>query len=107
MLPFIRSDNFLRLLAKHPEMHQGVVKQPTTLYNGAWQQLRTVGLSASVPEKVARLLLDWAAEGKLTKTGTQITLPLTHEAIAAFVGTTRETVTRKALTGNHLPPNVS
>jgi len=94
-LAFIRSDDFLRLLAKHPEMHQGVVKQLTTLYNGACEQLRTVGLSASVPEKVARLLLlDWAAEGKLTKAGTQIKLPLTHEEIAAFVGTTRETVTR-------------
>jgi len=91
---FIRRDDFLNLLAKHPKMHGSVVKQLTTLYSGACEQLRTVGLSASAPEKVARLLLDWAAEGKPTKAGTQITLPLTHEEIAAFVGTTRETVTR-------------
>lgn len=91
---FIRRDDFLSLLAKHPEMHQGVVKQLTTLYSGACEQLRTVGLSASAPEKVARLLLDWASEGKPTKGGTQIKLPLTHEEIAEFVGTTRETVTR-------------
>jgi CRP/FNR family transcriptional regulator, cyclic AMP receptor protein len=91
---FVRRDDFLRLVAKHPEMHQGVVKQLTTLYSGACEQLRTVGLSASAPEKVARLLLDWAAEGKQTKTGTQIKVPLTHEEIAEFVGTTRETVTR-------------
>jgi CRP/FNR family transcriptional regulator len=56
--------------------------------------LRTVGLSASAPEKVARLLLEWASEGKETKSGTQIKIPLTHEEIAEFVGTTRETVTR-------------
>ena len=91
---FIRRDDFLQLLAKHPEMHQGVVKQLTTLYNGACEQLRTVGLSASAPEKVARLLLEWASEGKETKSGTQIKIPLTHEEIAEFVGTTRETVTR-------------
>jgi CRP/FNR family transcriptional regulator len=91
---FIRRDDFLRLLARHPEIHQGVVRQLTTLYSGACEQLRTVGLSASAPEKVARLLLDWAAEGKQTKSGTQIKVPLTHEEIAAFVGTTRETVTR-------------
>jgi CRP/FNR family cyclic AMP-dependent transcriptional regulator len=91
---FIRRDDFLQLLAKHPEMHQGVVKQLTTLYSGACEQLRTVGLSASAPEKVARLLLDWSSEGKQTKSGMQIKVPLTHEEIAEFVGTTRETVTR-------------
>lgn len=91
---FIRREDFLKLLAKHPEMHEGVVKQLSTLYSGACEQLRTVGLSASAPEKVARLLLDWAAEGKQTKSGTQIKVPLTHQEIAEFVGTTRETVTR-------------
>jgi CRP/FNR family transcriptional regulator len=91
---FVRRADFLQLLAKHPEMHQGVVKQLTTLYSGACEQLRTVGLSASAPERVARLLLDWASEGKQTKSGTQIKVPLTHQEIAEFVGTTRETVTR-------------
>jgi len=91
---FIRREDFLNLLVKHPEMHGGVVNQLTTLYIGACEQLRTVGLSSSAPEKVARLLLDWASEGKPTKSGTQIKLPLTHQEIAEFVGTTRETVTR-------------
>jgi CRP/FNR family transcriptional regulator, cyclic AMP receptor protein len=91
---FIRRDDFLQLLAKHPEMHQGVVKQLTILYSGACDQLRTVGLSASAPEKVARLLLDWSSDGKQTRSGMQVKVPLTHEEIAEFVGTTRETVTR-------------
>ena len=85
---FIRRDEFLRLLAKHPEMHEGVVRQLTSLYSGACEQLRTVGLCASAPEKLARLLLEWSAEGR------QVKVPLTHEEIAEFVGTTRETVTR-------------
>lgn len=91
---YVRRDDFLRFIAKHPEVYQGVVKQLSTLYNGACEQLRTVGLSASAPEKLARLLLDWSVETKNTKQGTPTKLPLTHEEIAEFIGTTRETVTR-------------
>ena len=91
---FIRRDDFLRFVTKHPEVYQGVVKQLSTLYNGACEQLRTVGLSTSAPEKLARLLLDWSPEAKETKQGTPVKLPLTHEEIAEFIGTTRETVTR-------------
>jgi CRP/FNR family cyclic AMP-dependent transcriptional regulator len=91
---FIRRDDFLRFVAKHSEAYQGVVRQLSTLYSGACEQLRTVGLSASAPEKLARLLLDWSAETKETKQGAPIKLPLTHEEIAEFIGSSRETVTR-------------
>ena len=91
---YIRRDDFLRFITKHPEVYQGVVQQMTSLYQGACTQLRMVGLSASAPEKLARLLLDWSAGGKQTEQGTQVKLPLTHEEIAALIGTTRETVTR-------------
>jgi len=62
--------------------------------NSQLELFRTVGLSASAREKLARLLLGWSAEGKETKQGIQITMPLTHEEIAEFAATTRETVTR-------------
>jgi CRP/FNR family cyclic AMP-dependent transcriptional regulator len=91
---FLRRDDFLRFAAKHPEAYQGVVRQLTSLYSGACEQLRTVGLSTSAPEKLARLLLDWSADAKDTKLGMPVKLPLTHEEIAEFIGTTRETVTR-------------
>jgi CRP/FNR family transcriptional regulator, cyclic AMP receptor protein len=91
---FVRRDDFLRFVTKHPEAYQGVVQQLNTQYSGACDQLRTVGLSASAPEKLARLLLEWSADGKDTKPGTPIKLPLTHEEIAEFIGSTRETVTR-------------
>lgn len=45
-------------------------------------------------QKLARLLLSWSGDVKTTKTETSIKLPLTHEEIAEFIGTTRETVTR-------------
>ncbi|HKV24745.1 MAG TPA: Crp/Fnr family transcriptional regulator [Candidatus Acidoferrum sp.] len=101
---YIRRDDFLRFIARHPEVYQGVVKQLMSLYQGACSQLRTVGLSSSAPEKLARLLLDMSAGGKQTEQGTQIKLPLTHEEIAALIGTTRETVTRtlSEFKSNHL-----
>lgn len=91
---YIRRDDFSRFMAKHTEVYQSVVRQMTSLYQGACSQLRTVGLSSSAPEKLARLLLDWSASGKETEQGTQVKMPLTHEEIAALIGTTRETVTR-------------
>ncbi|MBS1841534.1 MAG: Crp/Fnr family transcriptional regulator [Acidobacteria bacterium] len=91
---FIRRDDFLQLLARHHELCDKVVKQLTALYTGACEQLRTVGLSASAPEKLARLILEWSATGKKTKGGTLVKVPLTHQEIAEFLGTTRETVTR-------------
>ena len=91
---FVRREDFLRFIAKHPEAFQSVVRQISSQYQGACEQLRTVGLSASAHEKVARLLLAWSAGIRQTKEGTRIKLPLTHEEIAEFIGTTRETVTR-------------
>jgi CRP/FNR family cyclic AMP-dependent transcriptional regulator len=91
---FIRREDFVRFAAKHPEAYQAVVKQLSDLYSGACEQLRTVGLSASAPEKLARLFLEWAADVNDGKKEAPIKMPLTHEEIAAFIGTTRETVTR-------------
>src|SRR5271168_2899541 len=91
---FVRREDFLRFVAKHPEAYQGVVKQLSALYSGACEQLRTVGLSASASEKLARLLLEWSPKTKGATQGTPIRLPMTHEEIAEFIGTTRETVTR-------------
>lgn len=91
---FIPRDAFLRFLSKHPEAYPFVASQLGSHYQIACEQLRTLGLSASAPEKLAKLLLDFAATGQQTKEGTRIKLPLTHEEIAEFIGTTRETVTR-------------
>ena len=91
---FVRREDFVRFVANHPEASQNVVRQMSSQYRGACEQLRTVGLSASAQEKLARLLLTWTEGMQQTKEGTRIKLPLTHEEIAEFIGTTRETVTR-------------
>jgi len=91
---FIPRDAFLRFLAKHPDAYPAVAGQLGAHYQVACEQLRSLGLSASAPEKLAKLLLDFAVAGQPTKEGTRVNLPLTHEEIAEFIGTTRETVTR-------------
>ena len=90
---FVRRDDFLRLLSRHPEMNEAVVRQLGAQYQTACEQIRTLGLSGSVTERLGRLLLDWSASPN-AKLDSRITLPLTHEEIAEFIGTTRESVTR-------------
>ncbi len=91
---FIRQDDFLRFVAENSEALQAIVKQLSSNYHGACEQLRTVGLSASAPEKVAKLLLELATGAEETKAGIRIRLSLTHQEIAELIGISRETVTR-------------
>jgi len=91
---FIPRDAFLRFIAKHPEAYPIIATQLGVQYSVACEQVRNLGLSASAPEKLAKFLLDFAVGGQQTKEGTRVKLPLTHEEIAEFIGTTRETVTR-------------
>lgn len=91
---FIRREDFLHFLAQHPDVAGSVIAQISAQYQTACEQVRTLGLSASVPERVAKLLLDWSGESARTKPSAHMTMPLTHEEIAEFIGTTRESVTR-------------
>jgi CRP/FNR family transcriptional regulator, cyclic AMP receptor protein len=93
-IAFVRRDDFLRLMAQHPDVYQNVVKQMASSYEEACEQLRTVGLCASVPERLAKVLLEWSQGAEQTKTGARITMPLTQEEIGEFIGSSRETITR-------------
>lgn len=88
-----RSD-FLDFLARRPETYPLVAEELGRHYNFACDQLRTVGLSSSAPEKLARLLLEWSENGQATERGTRCRIPLTHLEIGEFIGASRETVTR-------------
>lgn len=90
----VRRSDFLQFLARHPEAYQTVTEELSRSYNLACDQLRTVGLSSSAPEKLARLLLEWSENGQTTERGTRFLFPLTHGEIGEFIGASRETVTR-------------
>jgi CRP/FNR family transcriptional regulator len=81
-------------LMRHTDAYQTLTKELGRQLTSACEQLRTIGLSASVPEKLARLLLEWAEGGQTTEAGTRFRFSLTHEEIGEFIGASRETVTR-------------
>jgi CRP/FNR family transcriptional regulator, cyclic AMP receptor protein len=91
---FIRREDFLGFVQRFPEAYEAVVRQLNLQYGRACEQLRTIGLSATAQEKLARLFLHWSADEQRATEATQIKVPLTHEQIAACLGSTRETVTR-------------
>jgi CRP/FNR family transcriptional regulator, cyclic AMP receptor protein len=93
-IAFVRRADFVRFLAQHADAYEGVVRQLSSNYHRVCEQLRTVGLSASAPERLARLLLEWSSDAEETQFGARIKLPLTHEEIAECIGSCRETVTR-------------
>lgn len=91
---FIRREDFLRLCKDHSDFNNSVIRQLGLQYNIACEQLRTIALSASATQKMARLLLNWSSQGRRTQEGIKVNVPFTHEQIAECVGSTRETVTR-------------
>ena len=91
---FVKRDDFLRFLREHNEVCLRVAEQLSDKYNSVCREIRSVGLSHSAAEKLARLLLDWSVEKKDAQQPGRIKLTLTQEEIAQLIGTSRETVTR-------------
>jgi hypothetical protein len=75
----IERDQFLGFMARHPEVYQVVTQELSLQYKVACEQLRTVALAGSAPEKLARLLLDWSENGQKTEAGFRFRFSLTHE----------------------------
>jgi CRP/FNR family cyclic AMP-dependent transcriptional regulator len=93
-IAIIERNQFLAFMGRHPEVYQVVTQELSQQYKVACEQLRTVALSGSAPEKLARLLLEWSQNGQKTEAGMRFRFSLTHEEIGEFIGASRETVTR-------------
>lgn len=93
-LAFISRDDFLRFLKRHGDACLHAAQHLSRDCQSAYDSIRSIGLSHSVTEKLARLLLQWSAEGKAADGMTRTKLALTHEEIAQLIGSSRETVTR-------------
>ena len=91
---FIPRDSFQQLLREFPESAMRVAQQLSRNYFTAYEEIRTLGLSASPSEKFAKLLLTWSTKSAQSDGSSQVKLTLTHEEIAEIIGTTRETVSR-------------
>ena len=91
---FIPRQEFLNFLREHGEVGLRVAQQLGETYHSAIAEMRTIGLSHSVGQKLARFLLDLTAGHVNGKGEVKVTLTLTHEEIAQMIGASRETVTR-------------
>src|SRR5215471_5890775 len=95
---FISRQDFMRFLDKYSNVGMKVAHQLTHNCKCAYEEVRSLGLSNSVPEKLAKLILRWAETPldlpvkKQNETPLRVTL--TQEEIAQFIGTSRETVSR-------------
>src|SRR5713101_1858191 len=91
---FIARDDFLRFLREHGEAALRVAQQLGETYHSAVAEMRTIGLSHSAGEKLARFLLELCTDHDKGKGEIRVALTLTHEEIAQIIGASRETVTR-------------
>jgi CRP/FNR family transcriptional regulator len=92
---FVKREDFLRFLREHSEACLRAAEQLSDKYTCSCREIRTLVLSHSVGEKLAKLLLSWSTKDSNGATGEPpVTLTLTHEEIAQMIGSSRETVTR-------------
>jgi CRP/FNR family cyclic AMP-dependent transcriptional regulator len=91
---FISRADFLNFLREYGEVAVRAAQELSESYQAALAEMRTIGLSHSAREKLARFVLDWCAQHPSENGAVKFKLTLTHEEIAQMIGASRETVTR-------------
>ena len=93
-LAFIPRADFFRCITEHADACMHFASLLSRDCHLAYDLVRSIGLCHSVPERLARFLLEWSTNGSVTDGVVRVKLALTHEEIAQLIGTSRETVTR-------------
>jgi CRP/FNR family transcriptional regulator, cyclic AMP receptor protein len=91
---FISRAEFLKFLREHGEAALRVAQQLAETYQNAIGEMRTIGLTHSAEEKLARFLLDQSKKDINGKDQIKLRLTFTHEEIGQMLGASRETVSR-------------
>jgi CRP/FNR family transcriptional regulator len=91
---FISRTDFLSFLREFGDAALRVAQELSETYQAAFAEMRSIGLSHSAGEKLARFLLDWSANHKPENGAVKFNMTLTHEEIAQMIGASRETLTR-------------
>lgn len=91
---FIRQSDVLRMMRVHGEFALWITQLLSYDYNSTCREIRSLMLSGSATEKLARLLVGWLDERGIAQHPERMKVPLTHEEIGQMIGTSRETVTR-------------
>jgi CRP/FNR family transcriptional regulator, cyclic AMP receptor protein len=93
-ISFIRQSDVTRLMRAHGEFALWITQHLSHDYNATCKEIRTLMLSGSAGEKLARLLVGWLDDHADPKAPGRMKMVLTHEEIGQMIGTSRETVTR-------------
>jgi len=91
---FVSREDFLPFIKQHGDACLQVAQHISRDYHNACEVARTVGLSRSISERLAKFLLDSSAEGEITDGVIRTKLALTHDEIGQLIGTCRESITR-------------
>src|ERR1700674_2484137 len=79
---FIPREKFLGFLRQHGEAALRVAEMMSNIYHATCQEVRYLGLSSSVAEKLARFLLDLKPVRDSEQGHIKATMTLTHEEVA-------------------------
>ena len=93
-ISYVRPNDLLRLMAQYNDFAMRMTEHLSHEYNSTCRELRSLVLSESAGERLAKLLLEWFDANREGKNRGKMKLSLTHEEIAQMIGTSRETVTR-------------
>ena len=93
-LAYIGREEFLQFIKDHGDACLQVAEHLGRDCHSAYEVIRSIGLSHSVEEKLARFLVEWSAEAAATNGTARVKLSLTHEEIAQVIGCSRESVSR-------------
>ena len=91
---FLRHSDMVRMMMTHGDVALWITQHLSHDYNATCREIRTLMLSGSASEKLARLLVEQLDRRAEPKSPTRMKLTLTHEEIGQMIGTSRETVTR-------------
>jgi CRP/FNR family cyclic AMP-dependent transcriptional regulator len=89
-IKIIRRDSFMQWLRGNPELAFRIAEELAAEYNSTCQQLRSMLLSHTACQRLARALLELGGRGEKR----EVKMTLTHQELAEMIGTSRETVTR-------------
>ncbi|MGA9564218.1 MAG: Crp/Fnr family transcriptional regulator [Candidatus Korobacteraceae bacterium] len=92
-LNFVKRADFLKFLTQHGDACMNAAVHLSRDCQQAYMQLRSFA-TASAPQRIARLMLDWSHDDSATPPVHGISVALTHEEIGQIIGMSRETVTR-------------
>jgi CRP/FNR family transcriptional regulator, cyclic AMP receptor protein len=87
---FLKRRDFLHLFESDLHIYLDILQQLAGECRSVFEQIGMIALSSSVPARLARLLLQWSDHHGPDR----LPLGVTHNQMANFIGSSRETVSR-------------